>query len=112
MMPQTVMPHAVKAAQESKEKRQSPRARISAPARIRPSDPRFAEEITTTLNRSRQGLYFTTAAQHYYVGLHLGVTFPYLSMVDLCNYEQVATVVRIDRLEDGRLGIAVRVLLP
>ena len=81
-------------------------------ARIRPSDPKFEEEVTTTLNRSRHGLYFTTWAEHYYLGMHLHVTFPYSSSVDLCNYEQRATVARIDRLHDGRLGIAVQMLLP
>jgi hypothetical protein len=100
-----------KAAQAPKEKRQSPRARISMSARIRPSDPRREEEVRTTLNRSHYGLYFTTWAEHYHVGMHLRVTFPYTSSVDLCNSEQVATVVRIDRLEDGRLGIALRILL-
>jgi hypothetical protein len=93
-----------------REKRQTPRAKISLSARIRPSDPRREEEVRTTLNRSPCGLYFTTWTEHYYVGMHLRVTFPYSSSVDLCNSEQVATIARIDRLKDGRLGIAVRIL--
>ena len=110
MTTQTATP--LRAANLPKEKRQSPRARVSMSARIRPSDPRFEEEVTTTLNRSRQGLYFTTWAEHYHLGMHLHVTFPYSSSVDLCNCEQMANVTRIDRLQDGRLGIAVQILLP
>jgi hypothetical protein len=82
------------------------------PARIRPSDPRREEEVRSTLNRSHYGLYFATWTEHYYMGMRLNVTVPYSSAVDLCNSEQVAEIVRIERLTDGRLGIAVRILLP
>jgi hypothetical protein len=64
------------------------------------------------LNRSNNSIYFTTWTEHYHLGMQLRVTFPYTSTVDLYSSERGAEVVRIDRLTDGRLGIAVRILLP
>ncbi len=94
-----------------KEKRRKPRAKISKPVRARPVDPSRAQEVQPTLNASRDGLYFTTSAAHYYAGMHSRITFPYVSPVDNRNLEQLPDVVRVDRLEDGRFGIAVRILL-
>ena len=54
------------------------------------------------------GLYFTTQATHYYVGMHLNVTLGY-SPNDPCNRQSFGEVVRTDRLEDGRFGIAVKI---
>jgi len=93
-----------------KELRRSRRVKISLPARVRPSDPKYKEEVRTTLNTSRDGLYFTTWTEHYYVGMRVRATFPYAS-VDVCNSEYLGEVMRIDRLEDGSLGIAVRIHL-
>jgi hypothetical protein len=93
-----------------KELRRNRRVKISKPVRVRPWDPKYREEVPTTLNTSRDGLYFTTSAEHYYVGMRVRVTFPYAAL-DPCNCEYSGEVVRIDRLEDGRLGIAVRILL-
>ena len=63
--------------------------------------------MQTTLNASRDGLYFATGAEHHYLGMKVRVTFPYASN-DLCNMELLGEVVRIERLPDGRRGIAVR----
>ena len=93
-----------------RELRRNPRAKISKPVRVRPSDPRYQEEVQTTLNASRDGLYFATGAEHYYLGMRVCVTFPYASN-DLCNMELLGEVVRIERLADGRRGIAVRMML-
>jgi hypothetical protein len=92
------------------ERRRSRRVNISKPVRVRPSDPKYKDEVRTTLNASRNGLYFATWAEHYYVGMSLSVTFPYAS-VDLGNGESVGRILRIERLTDGRLGIAVQILL-
>ncbi len=93
-----------------KDLRRNPRAKISKPVRVRPSDPRYQEEVQTTLNASRDGVYFTTGAEHYYTGMYVRVVFPY-ALNDLCNMELLGEVVRIERLPDGRRGIAVRILL-
>lgn len=101
---------AVITALPRRELRRNPRAKISKPVRVRPSDPRCQEEVQTTLNASRDGVYFTTGAEHYYPGMQVRVVFPYASN-DLCNIELLGEVVRIERLADGRRGIAVRILL-
>ncbi len=93
-----------------KEQRRSPRAKISKPLRVRPVDPNYKEEVQTTLNASRTGLYFTTQAKHYYLGMLVRVTFPYAGL-DPCHSEYSGEVVRIEKLGDGRFGIAVRILL-
>ena len=92
------------------ERRRSRRAKISLPVRCQPEDSRYEEEVRSTLNASREGLYFTAWAEHYYIEMRVQVTFPYAS-VDPCNREYIGEVVRIDRLKDGRLGIAVKILL-
>lgn len=92
------------------ERRASRRFKISGPTLARPSNPKYKEEVETTLNTSGDGLYFTTRAKHYYVGMRLSVTFGYAPS-DTCNSASFGQVVRIDRLENGRAGIAVQILL-
>lgn len=48
--------------------------------------------------------------EHYHVGMNLSAIFPYVT-VDLGNGESVGSIVRIERLPDGRFGIAVQILL-
>jgi PilZ domain len=93
-----------------KERRAAPRVKISRPMLARPSDPKYKEEVRSTLNASPDGLYFTTSENHYYVGMRLSVTLGYAPR-DPCNSASLGTVVRIDRLEDGHFGIAVRIQL-
>jgi hypothetical protein len=101
---------AVIAPLTQEERRRTRRVNISKPVRARPSDPKYNDEVRTTLNASRNGLYFATWAEHYHVGMSLSVTFPY-ACVDLGNGESVGRIVRIERLNDGRFGIAVQILL-
>jgi hypothetical protein len=96
------------AADTRKERRGRLRLKMLKPVRVRPSNPRHEDEIRTTLNASRDGLYFTTWAEHYYVGMYLGVIFPY-STVDAVNMQSDGRIIRIDRLKDGRFGIAVQI---
>ena len=91
----------------TEERRRTRRAMISKPVRTRPSDPKYQGEVRTTSDASRDGLYFTTWAEYYYIGMGVGVTFPYAS-VDLGGSESVGRVVRIDRLADGRFGLQFR----
>ncbi len=93
-----------------KEQRRGRRAKISKPVRMRPVDPNYKEEVQTTLNASRSGLYFTTRAEHYYVGMLVRVTFPYAGF-DPCQSEYSGEVMRVEQLEGGGFGIAVRILL-
>jgi len=95
-----------------KERRKSRRAKISRPMLASPSDPKYKnkEEVQSSVNASRDGLYFTTQAGHYRVGMHLNVTLGYAPN-DPCNSSSLGEVVRVDRLDDARFGIAVKIRL-
>ena len=92
------------------EHRASRRVKVSRPLLIRPSDPKFKEEVQVTLNSSRDGLYFRTRAKHYHVGMRVSVILGYIPN-DRCNSTSLGKVIRIDRLEDGSFGIAVQIEL-
>lgn len=93
-----------------KESRLTPRETLSAPVLVRPCDPRFPEEICTTANVSRSGLYFVTATKHYFVGMNVIVTLNF-GADDPTHREQIGDVVRVDELAQGKLGIAIRILM-
>jgi hypothetical protein len=92
-----------------KDRRKATREKFSMPARVRTSNPAHEDEVRTSVNRSDQGIYFTTWNE-LTVGMSLGITFPYSSAIELNSSERKAEVVRIDKLTDGRLGIAVKML--
>ncbi len=56
-----------------KECRLSPRESLSEPMLVRPCDTSFPEEICTTANVSRNGVYFVTPTPHYFVGMNVVV---------------------------------------
>ncbi len=58
------------------------------------------------MNLTRNGLYFTTWLEHYHQGMRVLVTFPYCS-VACVRREYLGRVVRVERLPDGHLGVAV-----
>ena len=91
------------------EKRVARRAKISQPVRVRPSEPRDDpfEDLAISVNVSKSGIYFVTYQRSYYPGMRFFVTFPYSSPHDPMNYECVAQVVRVERLESGKSGVAV-----
>jgi hypothetical protein len=109
-MKQTTTEKAVIEAVAEKERRRARRVKISRPMRARPSDPKYKEEVQSSVNASRDGLYFTTRAKHYYVGMRLSVTLGYAPN-DPCNSASFGEVVRIVRLKDGSFGIAVQIQL-
>src|SRR5579872_801866 len=91
------------------DKRVSPRAKIARPVRVRPSEPRddHFEDLPISVNASKTGIYFTTRLRSYYPGMRVFVTFPYSSRHDPMNCEYVAQVVRVEKLENGKTGVAV-----
>jgi hypothetical protein len=91
-----------------REHRSSRRVKISRPVLARPSDPKYKEEVQTTLNTSRDGLYFRTQLKHYYVGMRVSVVLGYTPN-DRCNSTSLGKIIRIDRLDDGSFGIAVHI---
>ena len=93
-----------------KNRRAGRRVKVSRRILIRPSDPRYKEEVTSSVNASRDGFYFTTQTKHYYVGMRLDVMLGYAPN-DPCNITSFGEVVRIDRLKDDRFGVAVQIQL-
>lgn len=56
------------------------------------------------------GVYFVTLSRLYYTGMRVNLISGYAPN-DPCNSVSVGEVVRIDKLKDGKSGIAVRILL-
>ena len=92
------------------ERRARHRVNIGMLVLARPLDPAYKEEVQTTLNTSRNGVYFQTQSKHYTVGMRVSVILGYAPN-DRCNSTAYGQVVRIDRLKDGRFGIAVQIQL-
>jgi hypothetical protein len=82
---------------------------LSQAVRIRPFDPSLPPEYCTTLNASEDGLYFSTQAVHYGIGMSVYVTTDFQADSPL-NTTFVGVVVRIDKLESDERGIAIHVL--
>jgi hypothetical protein len=93
-----------------KERRQTQREDLSEPVRVCPCDPQYPDEVCTTLDVSRTGLYFATTAEHYYPGMNVIVTLNF-RWDDPVQREYIGDVVRLERLEDGRWGVAIRILM-
>jgi len=91
------------------EKRTNPRARLPRKLRVRPSDAYEDdfEEIATSVNVSKRGIYFHTELKSYRVALRLFVTYPFTSVSDPMKTEWIAEVVRVDELSGNKRGIAI-----
>jgi hypothetical protein len=106
----------IAAAEEAEKKysaqRRSRRAKIARPVRVRPSSPQdeHFEDIPTSVNASREGIYFTTRKTNYYQGMRVFVTFPYSSAHDPMICEYLARIVRVENLPNSKFGIAVELL--
>lgn len=91
------------------EKRINPRAKLARKLRVRPSDAyedNF-EEIATSINVSKRGIYFQTELPSYRVALRLFVTYPFTSLNDPMKTEWLGEVVRVDNLPGNKHGIAI-----
>jgi hypothetical protein len=93
-----------------KECRLAPRETLSEPVLVRPCDPLYPEEICTTANVSRSGVYFVAPTKHSVVGMTVVVTLNF-GPDDPIHREQIGDVVRIERLEEDKRGIAIRILM-
>ena len=94
----------------AKECRLTPRESLSEPVLVCPCDTEYPEEICTTLNVSRSGVYFVTSSEHYFVGMNVIVTLNFRPD-DPMHREQIGDVVRMERLDENRWGVAIRILL-
>jgi hypothetical protein len=93
-----------------KESRMTPRENLSEPVLIRPCDSQYPEEICTSLNVSRNGLYLVSSADHYFVGMNVIVMLNF-GPDDPMHREQIGDVVRMERLSENKWGIAIRILM-
>jgi len=94
---------------QSIEKRINPRAELARKLRVRPSDgyeDNF-EEIATSINVSKRGIYFQTELPSYRVNLRLFVTYPFTSLDDPMKSEWLGEVMRVDDLPGNKRGIAI-----
>jgi hypothetical protein len=94
------------------DRRRTERVAVSMPVHVCSSDGEIdkVEEVSTTLNASRDGLYFSSDIQTYKPGMSLVVTFPF-SHAPERNVYFFGKVVRIDQLPKGRFGIAVELVM-
>jgi hypothetical protein len=93
-----------------KERRKTQREDLSVPVRVCPCDSQYPEEVCTTLNVSRNGLYFATDTGHYFPGMNVIVTLNF-RWDDPMQREYIGDVARLERLEDGKWGVAIRILM-
>jgi hypothetical protein len=93
------------------ERRRARRENVSESVLICPCDPEYTEEVCTTLNVSRTGLYFATSVDHYFPGMNVIVTLNFHSDSPM-QQEYIGDVVRLERLEDCKWGVAIRILMP
>jgi len=94
---------------ENKEQRSSQRTVLQQVIRIRPFNPELPPEYCTTVNLSPDGLYFTTTAAHYAIGTNVYVTGDFQPGSPI-HRAVAGAVVRVDKLEDNRFGIAIQLL--
>jgi hypothetical protein len=91
------------------ERRHRRRISVSLPTRLRPAAIHTGsfEEVRLTENVCRGGLYIISRQRGYYKGMCVWVISPY-SVDDSVISEQAGEIVRVDRLEKGFVGIAIR----
>jgi PilZ domain len=102
---------SVPAPQKRQERRSQRRAGVKLAARVRPVDPSNGNfcDVLYTVNASRKGLYVVTTNEYYQKGMRVRVTFPYDSAHDsVTASEENGEVTRIERLDDGRIGVAIQ----
>jgi hypothetical protein len=104
--------HAKQAKKDSADARTRKRLKLCLPVHVRPFDARYMEieDVGQVVDFTRDGLYFTTPMPHYFVGMRLIVTFPFGEKVS-AHRKFLATVVRLEHLDNDNRGVAVRFLL-
>jgi hypothetical protein len=93
------------------ERRQARRENVSESVLICPCEPEYSEEACTTLNISENGLYFATTRNHYFPGMNVIVTLNSRSANPIPQ-QYIGDVIRLERLEESRWGVAIRILMP
>jgi CheY-like chemotaxis protein len=91
------------------DRRKRRRALISAPIRVRAVHVTLGgpDEVSTTLDVSRNGVLFTTSLTTFSPGMEVAVTFPYAKSPQTPRTEQSGRVVRISEMQGNRRSVAV-----
>jgi len=69
-----------------------------------------ARDVCITQNISREGLYFKSTLLTYREGMRLTINFLHHSDFFTTSASCTGQIVRVDQIEDGRVGVAVRLL--
>jgi len=100
---------SVKLETAKQERRKAPRVKLPQTVRVRPFDSRLSEEVCTTANVSKIGFYIETSFGHYYAGMNLSVAKNF-QPGDTVHREETARVMRVEKLNDDKWGVAIRIL--
>lgn len=93
----------------SRDARRRKRANLNLSARLWPFEPKYRhlQEVRKIKNFTRDGLYFSTHLTHYFIGMKVLVTFPFSDKAPVQN-DYLGAVVRLERLSNGMIGVALR----
>jgi len=93
---------------ETTERRRQPRTNLSQVVSIRPAHSRLPPDVCTTLNVSQDGVYLATLAGHYAPGATVYLTSDFQSGSPMTS-AMAGVVVRVQKLEDSKWGVAIRI---
>jgi DNA-binding NarL/FixJ family response regulator len=96
---------------EFRERRRQPRINLSQVVRIRPFDSTLPAEYCTTINVSQDSIYFATSSDHYAPSMNVYVTSDYQPDSPI-NHALTGLVVRVEKLEDDKWGVAIQTFSP
>lgn len=91
------------------DRRKKRRALISCPLRVRSlnSASKTVDEISTSIDVSRNGVLFATANQNFHRSMEVAVTLPYATSTIVRQSEQIGSIVRVSALPNGAITVAV-----
>lgn len=96
---------------ENRERRLWARINLSHVVHIRPFDPSLPPEYCTTTNVSKDGFYFATSSDHYAPDMNVYITSDYQPDSPI-NRALTGLVVRVEKLEEDKWGVAIQTFPP
>lgn len=95
-----------------KDRRTTRRVKLRQTIRVRPSSPKDGdfEDICQSENASKRGIYFQTPILSYFVGMRVYVTLSFSSEGNPKNREYFGQVIRVEKIENGKRGVAIQIL--
>jgi CheY-like chemotaxis protein len=101
--------HGTSCGKDGSERRRRRRARLSLPIRVRRemTSGGQADDVSTTLDVSRNGVQFITACPDYLGGMKVSLTLPYSRSALDIHAGREGRVVRVRAMNDGRKAVAV-----